>query len=95
MELSELKELLDKYPKIIEQFKKMLDIVESPNRGEFSTADSIEERTIDAVRGVGQEIIQQWAVSQATRSGERIQRQVATARKERKKKSTGTALLVK
>jgi hypothetical protein len=52
---------LDKYPEIKAHLKKMLDIVEEPNEGKFSTADAIEEQTIEVVRGLGQETMKSWA----------------------------------
>jgi hypothetical protein len=42
MEIKELVEMLNRYPDIKERLKEMLEIVESPNRGEFKTADAIE-----------------------------------------------------
>ncbi len=90
MEAKELVAMLDKYPELKQRLKEMLDIVESPSRGEFSTGDAIEERTLGVVRGIGQNLIQSWAEQQTLHSSEKIKQHVGSAKKNIKKKSIGT-----
>jgi hypothetical protein len=40
MKLKELTAMLDKYPTIKERPREMFDLMEGPNRGEFSTVDA-------------------------------------------------------
>lgn len=89
MEIKELADMLNKYPDIKERLKEMLEIVEGPNRGEFRTADAIEEETVGVVRKIGQDLVQNWASQQAIQTSEQIGKQVSSAKKDRKKKSTG------
>jgi hypothetical protein len=90
MEVNEIAAMLDKYPVLKERLKEMIDLIEGPNRGEFSTADAIEERTIGVVRNIGQDVMQNWAAQQSARAGAHVTKRMPHAKKNTKKKSTGT-----
>ena len=90
MKLKELTAMLDKYPAIKEHLREMFDLMEGPNRGEFSTVDAIEERTIGVVRNIGQDVMQNWAAQQSAKAGEHITKRMPNAKKNTKKKSSGT-----
>ena len=90
MDVKELAAILDKYPELKDRLKEMVDIIEGPNRGEFSTADAIEERAIGVVRNIGQDLMQNWAAQQSARAGAHVTKRMLHAKKNTKKKSTGT-----
>lgn len=89
MDVKDIAEILNKYPDLKQRLQEMLDIVESPNRGEFSTADAIDERTLGVVRSIGQNLIQNWANQQATQTCFQIKKRMPNAKKNAKKKFTG------
>ena len=89
MDVKDIVALLEKYPEVAAHLKRMLNIIEGPNQGKFSTADAIEEQTIEAVRGIGRETIRSWASQQSAQTSERVKENVASAKKNVKKKSTG------
>lgn len=93
MDVKDIAVLLDKYPDIKARLKEMLEIVEGPSHGEFSSADAIEERTIGVVRNIGKDLIRNWANQQSTQTSTHIQSRMPSAKKNTKKKSTGTAHL--
>ena len=92
MDVKDIAEILNKYPDLKERLKEMLDIVESPSRGEFSTADAIEERTLGVVRNIGQNLMQNWATQQSTHTSLQIKKRMPSAKKNTKKKFTGKRL---
>ena len=89
MDVKDIAALLDEYPEVKAHLKKMLDIIEGPKQGKFSRADDIEEQTIEAVRGSGQETIKSWAEQQAVQTSSQIEQNVSSAKKNVKKKSIG------
>ena len=91
MEVNEIVEMLNKYPDLKERIKEMLAIVEGPIHGEFSTADAIEERAVGVVRRMGHNLMESWANQQSAQTSLQIQEGVPSAKKNIKKKSTGTA----
>jgi hypothetical protein len=95
MDVKDIAAMLDKYPDIKARLKEMLEIVEGPSHGEFSSVDVIEERTIGVVRNIGKDLIQNWAVQQSAQTSAQIQNRMPSAKKNTKKKSTGTARLEK
>jgi len=94
MDVKDIAALLDEYPEVKAHLKKMLDIIEGPKQGKFSRADDIEEQTIEAVRGLGQETIKSWAKQQADQTSGQIEQNVSSAKKNVKKKSIGKPLSV-
>lgn len=95
MEIQDIAKILEKYPDLTQRLKEMLDIVESPNRGEFSTADAIEERTVGVVRNLGQNLMKNWAAQQSEQTSLQIRKRMVDAKKHIKKKSTGKRPLEK
>ena len=95
MDVKDIAAMLDKYPDIKARLKEMLEIVEGPSHGEFSTVDAIEERTIDVVRNVGKDLIQNWAAQQSAQTSAQIQNRMSSAKKNTQKKFTGTPRLEK
>jgi hypothetical protein len=93
MEIKELAEMLNKYPDIKARLKEMIEIVEGPSHGEFSSADALEERTIGVVRNIGKDLLQNWASQQSSQTSAQIQQRIPSAKKHTKKKSIGKAPL--
>lgn len=92
MEIKELASMLDAHPEIKGYFKKLMEITDGPNHGKFSTADAIEEQTIEVMRGLGRETIKSWAERQSEVAGNQTKEQtVGGAKKHIKKKSPGKA----
>lgn len=89
MELKELAAMLDKYPDLKQRLKEMLDLVESPNRGEFSTADAAEERAVGVVRSIGRNLMENWSAQQAAQASAQVEKRMPSAKKNIKKKSIG------
>lgn len=89
MDVKDITALLDEYPEVKAHLKKMLDIIEGPKQGKFSKADDIEEQTIEAVRGLGQETMKSWAKQQSAQTSCQIEQNVSSAKKNVKKKSIG------
>jgi hypothetical protein len=94
MDVKDIAALLDEYPEVKAHLKKMLDIIDGPKQGKFSKADDIEEQTIEAVRGLGQETIKSWAKQQSAQTSNQITQSVSSAKKNVKKKSIGKQPLV-
>lgn len=95
MDVKDIAAMLDKYPELKERLKEMLDIIEGPNRGEFSTVHAIEERAIGVVRNIEQNLMQSWAAEQSAKASLNVTKRMPNAKKNIKKKSTGTAPSVK
>lgn len=55
-----LEERLKQYPHLRERFEMILDMAESKGNGP-DTADSVEERAINELRKLGEEIMKEWA----------------------------------
>lgn len=89
MDVKDIAALLDEYPEVKAHLKKMLDIIEGPRQGKFSRADDIEEQTIEAVRGLGQETMKSWANQQAAQTSGQIKQNVSSANKNVKKSLLG------
>lgn len=86
-------EKLKKHPKLQKRFSEILNITENTS-GELITADEAEGKTIEEVRKLGQEVMQDWATSQHQKQAEEIVKQHPT-RKPIKKNSTGKQHLEK
>lgn len=89
MDVKEIAELLDKYPDIKERLKEMLNLIEMPNRGEFITADAAEEQALGVVRKMGRNLMENWSKQQSEQASVQIQKRVASAKKNIKKKFSG------
>ena len=89
MDVKEIAALLDKYPDIKERLKEMFNLVEMPARGEFMTADAAEEHALGVVRKIGRNLMENWSKQQSDQASFNIKKQVKSAKKNIKKKSTG------
>ena len=83
-----LLERLEKHPELKERFEMILDIVENTS-GDVEKADEAERRAIEAVRQLGNEILQGWAQRQHQKKEHECDQNVELSRKE-KKRSTGS-----
>ena len=61
-----LEERLQDNPILRERLESILDLAENTH-GEFNTADEAEERAIEELRGLGNELLQEWALNQEKR----------------------------
>jgi hypothetical protein len=83
-----LLERLEKHPELKERFEMILDIVENVS-GNVEKADEAERRAIEAVRQLGNEIVQGWAQRQHEKKENECDQKVELSRKE-KKRFTGS-----
>src|SRR6266571_2128767 len=83
-----LLERLEKHPELMERFEMILDIVENA-AGDVEKADEAERRAIEAVRQLGNEIVQGWAQRQHQKKENEYDQKPEVSRKE-KKRSTGS-----
>ena len=84
---SRLAARLAQYPELRARFEEILAVAEN-ERGDANTADEAEERAVEQVRRLGQELMQSWA----ERKHERVVReydQRADHRRKGKKKPAG------
>ena len=84
---------LDQYPGLRAKVEGMLAIVENAG-GDVEKAAVAEQRVVDAMRELGQDVLQQWAHRQQDRQAAACQATPGVNRKE-KKRSTGTRALGK
>lgn len=78
---------LKKHPRLQQRFNEILNIAENTS-GDLITADEAELRTIEEVRKLGKEVIEEWANRQHTTQIENFENNNST-RKHLKKNSTG------
>ena len=83
-----LLERLENHPELKERFEMIVDIVENAS-GDVEKADEAEGRAIEAVRQLGNEIVQGWAQRQHQKKENECNPKVEFSRKE-KKRSTGS-----
>lgn len=83
-----LSERLEQHPELQERFEMILDIVEN-TCGDVEKADEAERRAIEAVRQLGNEIVQGWAQRQQQKKENECDQKGELSRKE-KKLSTGS-----
>src|SRR2546425_1653150 len=83
-----LAERLKQHPELARRFEMILDIVENA-AGDVEKADEAERRAIEAVRQLGNEIVQGWAQRQHQKKENECDQKVEISRKE-KKRSTGS-----
>lgn len=87
-------EKLDKHPRLKKRFSEILGIAENSS-GELITADDAEMRAIEEVRKLGQEVMQEWAITQHEKAVENIRKDNPKVTKDTKKNSTGNQHLGK
>ena len=61
-----LEDRLDAHPELKAQILTLLDIAES----DIEKADEVELRTVESIRGVGQQVMYQWAEQQAQKKSD-------------------------
>ena len=83
-----LLERIEKHPELKERFEMILDIVENAS-GEVEKADEAERRASEAVRQLGNEIVQGWAQRQHQKKENEYDQKAELSRKE-KKRFTGS-----
>lgn len=79
-----LVERLGKYPELRERMEQILTIVEN-SQGDANTADEAEERAVEEVRKLGQEILGAWAVEKEEKVEREYDRRSDYRRKGKKK----------
>lgn len=84
-----LTERLEAHPQLQKRFSQILDIVENTD-GDVELADDAEERVIEELRRLGNEVLHDWANGQETKKSEELTQSNESVRKEIKKNSLGT-----
>ncbi len=81
-----LEQRLNAHPELKAQLLNLLELAES----DITRADEVEERTVEGVRGLGRQVIQDWAEQQEKKASKSVREAVSQelARKG-KKNSTG------
>lgn len=83
-----LEERLREYPEVRARIERMLDVMENVN-GDVVKADEAEQRFIEELRKMGQEVLQSWADGQQQHLERYWNGREGVSRKD-KKNSTGT-----
>ena len=83
-----LSERLTRHPELAERFEMILDIVDNA-AGDVEKADEAERRAIEAVRQLGNEVLQSWAQRQHQKKEQEYDAKAEVSRKQ-KKTSIGT-----
>lgn len=90
MNNAELLSALEKHPELKKQIERLLSISGNINE-EIPLADDAEEATIEACREIGKSTLQDWAKARASQTAKQFESRIASAKKNTKKKCTGTA----
>jgi hypothetical protein len=77
---------LEEHPHLRKRFEEILNITDSDD---MMTVDEAEERAIEEVRKLGQEILQEWAINQHNRQMHKVAENHPEAKKQGKKNSIG------
>jgi hypothetical protein len=77
---------LEEHPHLRKRFEEILNIAESDD---IITADEAEERAIEEVRKLGQEVLQEWALKQHNKQIHKVIKDHPEAKKQGKKNSIG------
>jgi hypothetical protein len=88
MQKESLEERLRKHPALRARLETLLDMVEDES-GQFERADDAEEFLISQLRGLGQEVLQEWATNEQLHVEQHWDHHPGVARKQ-KKDSPGT-----
>lgn len=84
----ELANKLSRYPELRNRMEKLLEIVEN-TKGDIELADDAEQRVVDGLRGMGNELLQGWASNQALSKESAINVKGTNSRRDVKKNCTG------
>lgn len=76
-------ERLADFPDLRHRVEQLLDIVEG-QQGELLKADEVEQVVDEHLRGLGQELIQNWAQTQSSRQHQAWSRRPGVSKKEKK-----------
>ena len=87
----ELLEKLAEHPDLRKRFEEILGIAENAD-GTMKTADEAEERAIDAVRGLGKDVLMEWSLNRGHEVNVGYEKRRDVER-DGKKNFTGTAAL--
>jgi hypothetical protein len=83
--IEKLNEQLREHPELLAQFESILAIAtETGPDGHFRTADEVEALTIEALRKLGQQTMEQWAQAAQERAVEDCRKEHPTARIKKK-----------
>jgi hypothetical protein len=77
---------LEEHPHLRNRFEEILNVAESDD---LITADEAEEKAIEEVRKLGQEILQEWAMKQHNKQIDQLIKNHPEAKKQGKKNSIG------
>ena len=81
-------EKLKNHPRLKKRFNEILGVAENTS-GELITADQAEEKAIEEVRKLGQEVMQEWAIGQHEKAIQNAKKDHPTIKKHIKKNSIG------
>lgn len=84
-----LEERLKDNPILRKRVESILDLAENVD-GKFETADEAEERAIEELRRLGNELLQEWAINRERKAAEGLKKQTEGSAGHGKKNSTGT-----
>lgn len=82
-------ERLNAHPELRARFEQILELIEDVDE-QVNTADEAEERAIEEVRRLGNEIVHEWSVQKSSQAAKRTLRDKPKANSNGKKNSTGT-----
>ena len=88
MNSQELVEKLEQYPDLKLRVEELLQIIENDN-GELLSAHVAEQRVIDSLRSLGNEMLQNWGAATSNRASKQFRQKFPTSHKDVKKKSIG------
>jgi hypothetical protein len=83
-----LEEKLNRYPKLKSRVESLLAVVENA-AGDLDKADAAEQRVIEEVRQMGNEVLHDWARSQERKKSEELEKSEQAVCRKGKKSSTG------
>jgi len=89
MDMNEITALLEQHPDIRKRVEELLNIMKGGRHDEILLADDAEERVITATRGMGRDVLQNWADDRSKKASVQLERRVGSAKKNVKKKSIG------
>jgi hypothetical protein len=89
MEKKTIDERLKGHPHLKSRIEAILDITEGKDQ-DRDTADEVEERTINEVRKLGQEVIEDWASKKSSEAINNHKEKHPKAKTHKKKRLTGT-----
>jgi hypothetical protein len=86
---SSLEERLQRHPHLRQRFEQILNIVEAPS-GQVDTADEAEQRAIEELQRLGQEVLHQWATNKEAQQATELEVKDHNFTRSAKKNSAGT-----